>query len=509
MNRRRVLKMLAASSLSNPASATGVEDQILELDCTDLLARMRDGSVRAEQVCARFLAQYERHRALNPITWIDPSSVLARARQVDRARAQGARLPALAGLPILVKDNIDTVGHPTSAGTAALKQNFPLRDAPVVERLVRHGAIVLGKANMHELALGPTSSNPTFGFVRNPYQPDLVPGGSSGGCAAAIAARIVPAALGTDTGGSVRIPAAFCGIVGFRPSTYPRKLYSQQGVVPVVCDLDTIGPMGRCVADVALLHRSIVDRRPAPLRSVEELRIGVPKRAYWDDLDPEVERVARAALARLRDRGATLVEIDLREIKDAASELSSTLSSVAIMDLENFLRKQVPSVSLRDLTQRIASRDVRAIVEKLHSAAKHSGTGTSPELLNARGVKREAICVAYRAAFRLHDIQAVVFPTEVLLPPPIRSTGDDPNQTIEFNGRQESLLTLFRNTAPAAALGAPALSLPAGLTRDGLPVGLELDGLPADDDRLLALGTAVEAAIGRVPAPLHTLSPGG
>lgn len=498
MKRRQVLKMLAAMSVSYRAvcASTDAEEQILELDCTDLLARIHDGSLRAEQVCSTFLQQYERQRSLNAVTWIDRSNVLSRARDIDRARARGVRLPVLAGLPILIKDNIDTVGLPTSAGTASLKEYFPTQNAPVVDRLLQQGAIVMGKANMHELSFGATSSNPTFGFVRNPYNTDLIAGGSSGGSAAAIAARIVPTALGTDTVGSVRIPSAFCGTVGFRPSVYPQKLYSQQGVVPGTVEFDTIGPMGRSVADVILLHATIVGQRPERPRSLIKARIGVPRQPHWEDLHPEVERVAEAALTRLRNAGAVLVEIDLREVKEAALKIATTLASTGLADLDNFLRAHVPSVSLEDLIQQIASRDVRADVERRIQARP------SPDLPNARGAGRDAVCATYAAVFRKHDIAAVVFPTEVLPPLPIRAGGDDAFEMIEFNGRTAGKLgTLLRNTWLAAALGAPALSVPAGLTRDGLPVGLEFDGLPGNDGTLLALGAAAESAIGRVPAP--------
>jgi mandelamide amidase len=298
----------------------------------------------------------------------------------------------------------------------------------------------------------------------------------------------------------MRIPAAFCGTVGFRPSTFPRKLYSQEGVVPVVLDLDTIGPMGRSVADVAMLHAAIVGQHPVGPVSLETVRIGVPRLPYWDDLDPEVERVAQAALARLRGRGAVLVEIDLRGIKDAAWEMFYTLISIGFADLEDFLGAQVPPLSLSDLIEQIASRDVRAGVDRVGVKRPDQ------HLLHARAVGRDAIRAAYRAIFWKHGIQAVVFPTEVLTPPSIRAAGDDPDEMIEFNGRAVSKgLTILRNTVPAVALGAPALSLPAGLTSNGLPVGLEFDGLPGDDSALLALGRAAEAAIGRVPAPLEVV----
>lgn len=502
MNRRLAIKMLAAAPLADLAISTPVsaEDEILELDCNALLARIHNGSLRAEHVSARFLQQYEQQRSLNVASWIGASDALSRARDVDRSRDKGDRLPALAGLPILVKDNIDTVGFPTSAGTASLKRYFPRANAPVVDRLLQQGAIIMGKANMPELAFGTSSSNPTFGFVRNPYNRNLIPGGSSGGSAAAIAARIVPAALGTDTAGSVRIPAAFCGVVGFRPSTYPRRQYSPRGIVPCVHDLDTIGPMGRCVGDVAMLHAAIVGERPLDPPLLETVRIGVPKLAYWDDLDPEVGRVAQAALTRLRAEGAALVEIDLRAVKEAAWRIYHTLASRVIPDLLHYLRTHVPSFSMPDFIAQIRSGDTRQALENQQRAVV-----SDADLLNARGPGRDAVGEAYRAVFRQHGIQAVVFPTEVLLPPPIRTAGDEPgDETIEFNGRMVSeLQTIWRNTGPSGVLGVPSLSLPAGLTSSGLPVALEFDGLPGNDNAVLALGRSVEAVIGRVLAPLE------
>lgn len=487
--------VISSTDLTLPG-ATSTEDQVLELDCAALVARIRDGSLRAEQVCEKLLQQHERYRSLNAITWIDESLVIASARNIDKARDKGVRLPMLAGLPILVKDNIDTVGVPTSAGTSSLKQHFPVENSPVVKCLLRQGVIVFGKANMHELGIGVTSTNPTFGFVRNPYNPDLIAGGSSGGSAAAIAARIVPAALGTDTGGSIRIPAAFCGIVGFRPSIFPRPLYSQEGVVPLSLDLDTIGPMGRSTADVALLHATIVGSRPIRPRTLKTVRIGIPKLSHWGDLDPEIERVTQLALDRLHDQGTVFIEIDLREIRATAVQAFSAISSEFVVQLQKFLHEHVPSVSLGALTEQIASRDVRAAVERVTS------TGPNPSLLTARSGDRDRIRAAYREVFKKYRIDAITFPTTVLTPPPVRTAGDDANDLIKFNGRSITKhTTIVRNAESAVIFGAPALSIPAGLTGRGLPVALEFDGLPGKDRALLALGLAVEAAIGRLPAP--------
>jgi mandelamide amidase len=402
-----------------------------------------------------------------------------------------------------VKDNIDTVGFPTTAGTAFLKKYFPKRSASVVEELLRQGVIIFAKANMHELAAGTTSTNPTFGPVRNPYNPALIPGGSSGGCAAAIAARIAPAALGTDTGGSVRIPAAFCGVVGFRPSTYPRQLYSQKGVVPLVLDLDTIGPMGRSVGDIALLHGAITGRLIDQRESLRSARIGIPTSAYWDDLDSEVERVARSALARLRDAGVTFIEIDLRKVKADAMHILDTLTDGGLIaDVQAYLRTLQPPVSLQEMTRHIASRDIREVfVEEVAQALP-----SKKAILDAQSAGRDAVQTAYRAVFDANALDAVVYPTEVLQPPAIRIDGDVMGQVTEFKGRDvPENDVIARNTLAGAGLGVPALTLPAGLTGGGLPVGLEFGGLPGRDSELLGLCKEAEEAIGRIPRPSNEL----
>jgi indoleacetamide hydrolase len=186
---------------------------------------------------------------LNALTWMSEEKLLESARRSDLARTRGEALGPLAGIPVVVKDNIDTIGFPTSAATSSLKDNHPTGNAPIVDALEARGAYVFAKANMHELAGGGMSSNPVFGPVRNPYDRARVAGGSSGGTAAAIAARMAPIGLGTDTAGSVRIPSAFCGTVGLRPTSVGGKRYSSDGIVPLALDLDTAGPMARCVAE--------------------------------------------------------------------------------------------------------------------------------------------------------------------------------------------------------------------------------------------------------------------
>ena len=213
---------------------------LYELGVAGAAAAIRSGDITAENLADALLARAAANASLTAFITLDPDGVRAAARLADRRRASGASLGPLHGVPLALKDNLDTADLPTSGGTPGLKGHRPKRNAAIVEALLAAGAIVLGKCNLHELAFGITNNNTTFGPARNPYAPDRIPGGSSGGTGVAVAARLAPGGVGTDTGGSVRVPAALCGIVGFRPST---GRWSQAGVVPISHTRDTPGPM--------------------------------------------------------------------------------------------------------------------------------------------------------------------------------------------------------------------------------------------------------------------------
>jgi mandelamide amidase len=433
------------------------------------------------------------------VTYVDRSRALQAGRAVDQARAQGRTLGPIAGLPLIVKDNIDTVGFPTSAGTPSLKNYRPRADAPVMQRLYSQGALLLAKANMHELAIGGTSSNAAFGPVRNPYDPRRIPGGSSGGTAAALAARIAPAGLGTDTAGSVRIPAAFSGIAALRPTTAGgRGAYSLDGVVPLVLELDVVGPMARTVADVALLDAAITGRTVPQAAAPRGLRIGIARGALWDDLDAGVADTLRTSLARLRDAGVTLVEIDMRDLPQRGLDLYNTIYQSGFgRDLANWLAANGTGLTLEQAVQQIASRDVKARFDPSPVPRP-----TAEALARARSETLPQMLREYEALFRSNNLAAIAFPTEPIVAPLILEGGDRGDATIELNGRQVNRgLQLVRNTRATGALGMPGLSVPAGLSAQGLPVGLELDGLPRGDAALLAVGMAVERVLGALPAP--------
>ena len=494
-----------ATSLESCATASRSKNElaaneVLEWTAPEVIHHIRIGSITAEQYASLLLQRYRELKTWNAMTWIDENRVLERARFVDNARSNGQALGPLAGLPLVVKDNINTVGLPTSAGTPSLKGFYPNSDAPVADILFKNGAILFGKTNMHELARGITSSNPVFGFAQNPYDRSRVTGGSSGGKGATIAARITPAGLGTDTGGSTRIPAAFCGIVGFRPSTGgSRKAWTDEGVVPIAHSVDTPGPMGRTVSDVALLHAIVTGAAPPAAFPLRGMRLGVPRGYYWDDLDSEVARVSERALEKLRDAGATLTEVDLRTWAQAADQIFGTLVDMrAVQDLKEFLAANVPNVSLDQLVSSVLSKDVLA---GLRRTIEHPVLAERAE--EVLKVLRPKLARQYQELIRANNISAIVYPTVPVLAPKIRPQGDTPEDMIEVNGKQfREFGTIVRNTHLSGVAGTPSLTIPAGLSSTGLPVGLSLEGLVGEDTGLLGLGLSMEAALGRLPGPV-------
>ncbi len=470
----------------------------IDLSACEAVARIRDGAMKAEAYAARLVERQRALESLNAIAWMDEDRLLEAARLVDTARQRGETLGALGGLPIVVKDNIDTVGFPTSAGTASFKSLTPKADAPVAAALWRAGALLFGKANMHELAGGGTSSNPSFGFVRNPHDPARTPGGSSGGTAAALAARIVAAGLGSDTAGSVRIPSAFCGTAALRPSIAgARKLYSDEGVVPLAADLDTIGPMARTIADVALLHEAITGQS-VPTDGLKGVRVGLPHGHHWEALDGDVRKVAEAATARMREAGAILIDVDFTAFAAAAWPVFETLLVNGFRcDLGIYLARHAPEIDAAEVIGRIESRDTKRLFDMAREA------DFAPEAIAAaRASSRQRVQALYAEIFRDNRLDAIAYPTEPLTAPLIPPDGDRFEDEVVVGGKAvNKVAVLIRNTGMTCAIGAPGVSLPAGLTEGGLPVGLELDGRAGGDAALLALGVAAEQAIGPLPPP--------
>jgi len=468
--------------------------ELTELSAVEAAARIRAGTLKSEDLVRALIDVIERKRDLNAFITFDRDRALASARKADALAARKSFAGVLHGVPIVVKDNIHVAGVPNSAGTPALKAFVPTRNAPVAEKLIRAGAIVLGKTNMHELAFGITSNNAAFGPARNAYDPSRIAGGSSGGTGNAIAARMAAAGLGSDTGGSVRIPAALNGISGLRPSL---GRYSQDGITPIAHTRDTAGPMAREVADLVLLDTIITGARdkvaPASLRG---LRVGVPRAVFWKNLDPETERLATAALDRLRGAGAEVVEVDMPGLAELNGKVSFPVALYeANVDLTRYLKRYRIPLDIKGLAERIASPDVKGLFA---SAIVPGAKDAIPEKVYRDALAtRPALQRLYAETFKAHGIAALVFPTTPL---PAAPVGDD--QTTKLNGADvPTFFTFIQNTDPGSNAGIPGLTVPIGRTAAGLPVGLELDGPAGSDRRLLGIGLALEALFGRLPAP--------
>jgi len=478
------------------------------LDIRDAVTR---GDVSAVEVCDLFLS---RIAALDPTLHafraVDADLVRREATLVDRRRADGSALP-LAGVPVAIKDTLCTQGLTTTAASRMLDRFVPPYDATVVTRLRAAGAVVLGKTNCDEFAMGSSTENSAFGPTRNPWAPDRTPGGSSGGSAAAVAAHLAPVALGSDTGGSIRQPAALCGIVGLRP-TYGRV--SRYGLIAFASSLDQIGPMTGTVADAALMlsviagaDRADATSSAAPLadyqgalgRGVHGLRIGVPARALAPGVSSDVRTRFDAAIAALTSNGAAIIEIDLPHARYAIPVYYLIATAEASANLARYdgvrfgLRVEPEDGSLDVMYRR--TRGVgfgREVIRRIMLGTYALSAGYYEAYYEKAQRVRTLIRRDYEAA--LADVDAIATPTT---PTAAFALGEKVNDPLAMY--MADVLTVGASLA-----GLPAISVPCGLTDGSLPVGLQLTGRAFDEATLLAIGRVCESeaglAVGEPPA---------
>jgi len=467
---------------------------LAELSARAAVAAMVGGEVSAEQYATALLERCAAGRSLNAFITLEPERVLAAARECDRHRQAGRPPGLLHGLPVPVKDSVNTRDYPTTSGTPALRSFRPREDAPIVQALTAAGAIVLGKTNLHELSFGWTSNNRAFGPVRNPYGAGRIAGGSSGGSAAAVAARMAPLAVAEDTEGSIRVPAALCGIAGFRPTT---GRYPSGGVMPISGLFDQVGPVARTVADLALFDEvaSGAPGAPAPA-ALAGLRLAVGREFWFSGLDAEVSRVAMQALSRLESAGVRLVEA---EVPDLASLMELTTGPIQSRDFRPavaaYLELHHADIGVEELLAG-ASADVRRVLADFASAGGAHYASES-DYRAARDVHLPRLRETFREYFVGTRAAAVVFPAVRVPAPPIgEGRGVDIGaERVPFRA------AIARNIGPGSTAGLPGLVLPAGLTREGLPVALEFDAPAGQDRALLGLGLSLEAVLGLLPPP--------
>ncbi|MBL8840498.1 MAG: Asp-tRNA(Asn)/Glu-tRNA(Gln) amidotransferase subunit GatA [Planctomycetes bacterium] len=472
-----------------------------------IVAAVRSGSVRARAVADHYLARIERDDPLvHAFLHVDPAAVRAQADALDARIARGETAGALLGVPVAVKDNLCAVGSPTTCASKILEGYRPPYDATVVERLRAAGAIVLGKTNLDEFAMGASTENSGFGATRNPHDLKRVPGGSSGGSAAAVAAGFAPLALGSDTGGSVRQPAALCGVVGLRP-TY--GAVSRYGLVAFASSLDQVGPLALNVDDCTLLMEVIGGHDPRDSTSragafggptagdaLAGLRIGIPAEYRSDALDPQV----RAAVARVEQlavaAGARLVPLELPLTQYAIPTYYLVVTSEASSNLARFDGVRYgPRGEGSDLSGMYGATRGGRFGDEVKRRIMLGTYALSAGYFDAYYKKalqvRECIGREFAAAFAQCDV--LLGPTTPTPAFPLGEKSDDPVQMY--------LCDVF--TAPAPLAGLPALSFPCGKTPTGLPIGAQLQGPCGSDGRLLAIARALERQLALDLSPLE------
>ena len=473
------------------------------------IAQARDGLAAGDfsalDLAEAYLAAIEKARGLNAFITETPEIARARAAASDARRAAGDALGALDGIPIAVKDLFCTEGVQSTAGSHILEGFTPTYESTVSANLWNAGAVMLGKTNMDEFAMGSANVTSYFGPVVNPWRgadgKDLVPGGSSGGSAAAVAARLCMGATGTDTGGSIRQPASFCGIVGLKP-TYGRC--SRWGLVAFASSLDQAGPMTRSVRDAAIMLGVMAghddrDSTSAPLAvpdfeaaiegGVKGRRIGIPTEYRMDGMAPEIEDLWQRGIDMLKQAGAEPVEVSLPHTKYALPTYYIVAPAEASSNLARYdgvrYGLRVAGDSLDDMYERTRAAGFGAEVQRriLIGTYVLSAGYYDAYYLKAQRV-RTLIAQDFKKVFE--DVDALLAPTA-------------PSDAFAIGEKMDDPVAMYLNdifTVPASMAGLPALTVPAGLSGRGLPLGLQVIGKPFDEETVLAVGHALERAAG-------------
>lgn len=486
-----ILAMSMIASATDASSAADASLGIAGLSAREIIAGVRSGRWQACSVATTALGDIARDKHNAFINTPRPGDLPPCA---DKARWEKQGLTGrLSGLPIAVKDNVLVAGQPATFGTSATRNYVPRETASAVQRLLDQGAVVVGKLNLHELAGGVTSNNAVFGAVRNAYDRRYFAGGSSGGSGAAVGARLVPAALGTDTGGSVLIPAALNGVVGFRPSV---GRYPMDGVLPGSRSRDTLGPIARSVADIvlvdAVLSQTTADVAPQRLGGA---RIGVPRRQFVDVADDRSREKLDDVLKRLAEAGVELVDVDLPALIEAEKGYEPIYAYELRATLPEFLERYQVGVSFEELAAGIRSPD---LVKVYQSAIVGPKAPSRESYETALRIHKPAVEAIFRDAFAAYRITALVFPTTLTDARPVDGSDD----SITMDGRQIGTWAAFIHNTNFLTKGAlAALTLPMGLSARGLPLGVTFAVLPRHDEDLLALGLAVEPLLPSLPPP--------
>lgn len=459
-------------------------EELITYDIQKVSQLIKEKKISPVELAKQLLERIEKIDPLiNSFITVDPADVIEQAEIAEKEIDAGAYRGPLHGIPLGLKDLIYTKNIKTTMGSEIYQDFLPEYNATVVDKLKEAGAIIIGKLNTHQFAYGPTGDRSFSGPVRNPYNIERMTGGSSSGSAAAVAACLCYGSLGTDTGGSIRVPASFCGVVGMKPTS---GLISKQGVYPLSWTLDHIGPLTRTVMDNAILLNALAGHDPSDPASISRpkedfsrnigkgikgIKIGLPTKFYFEDMNEDVRTVIDKTLKILRNMGASTFPVELPNIEKFSEAhkviLRSEAYTVHEQNLNNYPNKWDDEVK-----------------ERLYTALETKGY----EYAQALQVRELA-----KAEFNqvLDDVDVIITPTLPILPPKI----DERHVNIEKYVGQHIRWSIIKLTAPTNLNGFPSLSIPCGFSSDGMPVGIQLIGKEFDEAALYKIGHALEAEL--------------
>jgi aspartyl-tRNA(Asn)/glutamyl-tRNA(Gln) amidotransferase subunit A len=499
MDRRTFMKstlaagagLAVAASMGDFAWAKSYSDaELADLSLYELSKMIRTGEITSKRLVEIYLDRIQKYggpEGVNAYITVASELAMKNAEELDKsAKSKNFKGP-LHGLPIAIKDNIDTKDIRTTGGSSILAQWKPKQDGHVVQKLEQAGAIILGKTNMHEFAFGITTNNTHYGPTKNPYDFSRIPGGSSGGSGAAAAAALCAGAIGTDTGGSVRIPAALCGVVGLKPTL---GRVGRGGLMYLSFTRDVVGPITRNVADSAIILEAIAGPDPRDPESsgnpvpkylsflkdgVKGKRFGIPKKLFFEEIHPDTQKVMDDALRVIKELGGSLKEVEVKNMDIATpTGFNIVLAEVPYL-MEDYFKSFDPEATIEKYADQFGP-DVKPPI--VGSKSK-----PVPGYVYAKSVRedRNKMIAGFEEA--MFGIDALLLPTTPL---PASKIGED--QETELLGKKvNTFLTFIKNCDPISVVGYPAITVPAGYSQTGLPIGLQIVTRPWEEYKLIGL----------------------
>lgn len=510
MDRRTFMKTTLAAGAGLALTATMSDlawgkplpgDELVDLSLYQLCKMIRSGEITSKELVEAYLErnrQFGKPDGINAYITVAGEAALKQAEELDKLAGQKKFKGILHGLPIAIKDNLDTKDMKTTGGSKILADWMPPEDAHVVMKLKEAGAIILGKTNMHEFAFGITNNNPHYGPTRNPYDLSRIPGGSSGGSGAAAAAAFCAGAIGTDTGGSVRIPAALCGVVGLKPTL---GRVGRGGMMYLSYTRDVIGPITREVQDSAMIMGVIAGKdardpesssNPVPnymskiREGLQGKRFGVPRKYFFDQIHPDTQKVVDGAISEIKSMGGVIQEVEIKHLDMTTPTGFNIVLAECIYLMEDYLKAFDPEATVEKYLEQLGP-DVKAILGGQKGTPEAKAV---PGYVYARSLREDRGRLISGFEEAMNGLDGLLLPTTPLP----ASRIDEAVETELLGQKVNTFLTFIRNCDPISVVGYPAITVPAGYSRTGLPIGLQIVARPWEEDRLLSMAYAFEQA---------------